>query len=139
KMNIFGDWTSANKKLAKYYRGGPFKNYEEVVKIMNSAKIILNIHGLQGQAHYDASSRIFESAGCGVFQLADYNEGIIDCFEPGKEIVCFKTKEELRDLVKYYLANTKEREEIAKAGQERAYRDHTFKKRMQELLEKIQK
>ena len=42
--------------------------------------------------------------------------------------------DELREMVDYYLTHSKERNEIARKGQERAYRDHTYVTRMQELI-----
>jgi spore maturation protein CgeB len=54
-------------------------------------------------------------------------------FEIGKEIVCFNTKEDLKRLVKYYLENEDERTAIAYSGQKRAYRDHTYARRIEEM------
>ncbi|MFH1824875.1 MAG: glycosyltransferase [Candidatus Firestonebacteria bacterium] len=137
KYNIFGNWIKEFPVLAKSYRRGPFKEYSEVVKIINSSDIIVNIHGFTGEKHFDMPSRTFEVAGCGTFQLTEYTESISEYFEIGKEIICFKTKEELRDLIKYYLSQTKEREEIAKNAQKRTYKDHTFKQRIKKMLEII--
>jgi spore maturation protein CgeB len=56
-------------------------------------------------------------------------------FEPGKEVVAYRSPEECVELVKYYLEHDKEREAIARAGQERTLREHTYYHRMQELVE----
>ena len=47
--------------------------------------------------------------------------------------MCFKTKEDLKKLVKYYLANKDERVAIAKNGQKRVYKDHTYARRIEEM------
>jgi spore maturation protein CgeB len=56
-------------------------------------------------------------------------------YEPGKEIVVFRSPEEIPELVERYLRDEKERRRIAEASQKRAYNDHTLEKRVRKLLE----
>ena len=121
-------------KLSRCYRGGPLVTASEIVKGIRASKIVFNPHGLSTEAITSLPSRIFETAGCGVFQLTEYSDILAQHFEIGKEIVCFKNNKELRDLIKYYLKNEREREEIAGNSQIRAYKEHTYKHRMQTLL-----
>jgi spore maturation protein CgeB len=54
--------------------------------------------------------------------------------EPGKEVITYRTPEECAELIRYYLAHEDERTEIARAGQQRTLRDHTYYQRVQELV-----
>jgi len=107
---------------------------EELIKVYNASKIVLNIHSPQPVP----IMRDFEVTGCGAFLLTDYARELETMFKPGKEIACADSPDKLREMVDYYLAHSKERDEIARKGQERAYRDHTYETRMQELISFIQ-
>ena len=49
----------------------------------------------------------------------------------------YHSEEECVDLIKYYLEHEDERMEIAKAGQARTLRDHTYACRMHDLVDII--
>jgi spore maturation protein CgeB len=129
-----GVWTPNKREILKnrvlnnFYRGEAYG--EKMLKIFNASKIVLNLHGHSMQ--YGGNLRTFEIAGCGAFQLIDryYKEW----FEEGKEIVSFQDIRDLKEKIEYYLDRPTDRERIAKAGQERAYRYHTYKKRMEKLI-----
>ena len=107
---------------------------EELVKVYNASKIVLNIHSPQPVP----IMRDFEVTGCGAFLLTDYARELETMFKPGKEIACANSMDQLREMVDYYLTHSKERDEMARKGQERAYRDHTYVTRMQELISFVQ-
>lgn len=108
---------------------------EEAVKIYNASKIVLNIN--HPQSKNVTNTRTFEAAGCGAFQLTENLPEMGKLFDLGKEAVCYKDIDDLKSLVKYYLENSKEREEIARRGQQRVYRDHTYKQRMREIIDSV--
>lgn len=108
---------------------------EELVKVYNASKIVLNIHSPQTVP----IMRDFEVTGCGAFLVTDYARSLETMFSPGEEIICYKNIEELIDLVKFYLSHSSEREEIARKGNLRAHRDHTYARRMEELISFIGK
>lgn len=129
-----GSWTDRKRVLSRCYRGGPIFG-EEVVKIYNASKIVISIDSLYGNQIFSVTPRVFEVAGCGSFHICNYNEQLDKLhFEIGKDIVCFDTKEDLRKLVKYYLENEDERAAIAKNGQKKAYKYHTYARRIKEMF-----
>lgn len=81
-------------------------------------------------AEFANNMRLFEATGCGALLITDYKENLNELFEIGKEVVAYRSSEECAALVKYYLAHPSEAEKIARAGQERTLRDHTYSKRM---------
>ena len=106
---------------------------EEKCKVIAGAKIVLNtlhfgeINGL--------NCRAFEVAGCGGFQLASYSPAIQEHFKIGEEIEVFRDKSELFDKIDYYLDHQDKAMAIARAGNERAYAEHTYELRLKKLIE----
>lgn len=108
---------------------------ERMLKAICGSKIQLNPHG--NSMRYGGNMRLFEAAGCGVFQISDDRPGTPQWLEPGKEIILYKDLDHLRKLADYYLRHDDERQAIAGAAQERAYRDHTYDQRMRRLVEMV--
>lgn len=107
----------------------------EKSKAFNAAKIVLNtmfpteIEGV--------NCRLFEAAGCGGFQIADWKPALPQLFEPEREIVTFRSREELREKVDYYLVHPEERQVIADRAYARAHREHTYEIRLQQMFESL--
>jgi hypothetical protein len=106
---------------------------EEKAKVLRATKIVINIqHG--GGAVFWPDDRTFQIAGSGALAIVNDKKGIEDVFEAGREILTYTTKEELRELIRKYLADDEARLEIARRGQERARRDHTTTVRFGQIL-----
>lgn len=111
---------------------------KDMFKILSSSKITLNRHGEVAE-NYANNMRLFEATGCGALLITDYKDNLNELFEIGKEVVAYRTPEECVALVKYYISNPKEAEEIAHAGQARTLRDHTYTKRMEQTAEILER
>jgi hypothetical protein len=110
---------------------------KEMYQVLHGSKVTLNHHG--DVAPYANNMRLFEATGVGAMLVTDWKMNLHEMFEPGKEVVAYRSPEECVELVQYYLEHDKEREAIARAGQERTLREHTYHHRMQELVEIIAK
>jgi spore maturation protein CgeB len=109
----------------------------EMYAILLNSKITLNHHG--NIPPYANNCRLYEATGVGTFLITDWKVNQHEIFEPGKEVVAYRTPEECAELIQYYLEHEAEREAIACAGQERTLREHTYYQRMQELVEIVRK
>jgi spore maturation protein CgeB len=112
---------------------------EEYLKIFNSTDINLNLHSSTERDGVDPTGdfvnpRTFELASCGAFQLVDERRLLPDLFEPGKELVTFNSLSDLKDKIHYYQDRPEERREIAQNGRVRALRDHSYDRRLQQML-----
>jgi spore maturation protein CgeB len=67
--------------------------------------------------------------------LTDFKDNLHHLFEPGKEVVAYRSVEACAELIQYYLVHEDERAAIARAGQERTLQEHTYYHRMQEFVE----
>jgi tetratricopeptide (TPR) repeat protein len=101
----------------------------EMFDILSSSRITVNRHGEVAE-NYANNMRLFEATGCGTLLITDYKENLYELFEIGKEVIAYRSPEECAALIKYYLSNPKEAEEIAHAGQERTLKEHTYENRM---------
>jgi spore maturation protein CgeB len=82
--------------------------------------------------------RLYEATGVGAMLLTDRKDNLHELFEIDKEVVSYSSKEEAAELVRYYLDHPEESQKIAQAGQARTLRDHTYEKRMSELVSILQ-
>lgn len=105
---------------------------QHMYQILRDSRITLNHHG--EIAPYANNMRLYEATGVGTMLLTDWKENLHEMFEPGKEVVAYRTPEECAELTTYYLEHEDERKAIARAGQERTLRDHTYSQRMRELV-----
>jgi spore maturation protein CgeB len=115
---------------------------EEYIKIFNSTDININLHSSNERDGVDPSGdfinpRTFELASCGAFQLVDERALLPEAFEVGEEIITFSSLPDLKDKIAYYLERPDERERIGRKSRERVLREHTYEKRLQEMLSVI--
>ena len=83
----------------------------------------------------DNVMRTFETPACGAFMLAERTAGHLALFREGIDIGCFGSPTEFAARVAYYLANPRERAEIARSGTERTVSgNNTYADRLAEIL-----
>ena len=82
-------------------------------------------------------ARNFEIPYFGGFQLSDYVPSLENYFDIGKEVVCYKDIDEAEQLIKYYLENEEEREDIKKNSHQKALKRHGYINRLKDVLEQI--
>lgn len=104
----------------------------DMYQILHNSRITLN-HHIDIAAQYANNMRLFEATGVGALLLTDWKANLGDIFEPGREVVAYRSAAECAELIDYYLQHESERLNIAHAGQQRTLRDHTYFQRMQEL------
>ena len=110
----------------------PVKPGQDAATVFAGSKINLNISlkGIEG----GTPQRVIDIMGAGGFVLTNYCEETAALFKEDKEIVMFKTPEELFEKVEYYLQHNEEREQIAKAGHDKVLECHTYEKKLEKLL-----
>lgn len=81
--------------------------------------------------------RAFELTGCGAFQLMSSVAVLAEHFVPEVEVATFASVDELIEKAHHYLKHTEQAQQIAQRGQLRAHRDHTYEKRLEEIVEVV--
>lgn len=109
---------------------------EDTTMAYAGSKINLNISlkGIEG----GTPQRIMDVMAAGGFMLTNYCFETADIFEEDKEIVMFKTPEELVEKVDYYLKHDDERKEIAKRGQQKVLECYTYEKKLKNLMKWVE-
>ncbi len=113
-------------------RSGVSYDSGDIFKIYKKSKININIslHCIES----GFSQSFFDVMASGGFLLTNYQSEIEDFFETGKDIAVFHDEKELLELASYYLHHDDEREEIARNGQEKVLKNHTYRKRLTEIM-----
>ena len=78
--------------------------------------------------------RVFDIMSVGGFVLSNYQEEIPELFEEGKEIVTFRTPEELVDKADYYLKHEKERMRIGLNGYQKVKKCYTYEQQLNKII-----
>jgi hypothetical protein len=104
-------------------------------RVLQSSKITFNHHG--DVAPFANNMRLFEATGVGTCLLTDWKENLKEMFEPGKEVLTYRSPDECAELIQYYLDHEEERQAIGLAGQTRTLREHTYDLRMQEFVSMV--
>jgi len=108
---------------------------DEMIRIIRSSKIALNLSGLAKTSALDTDltinwrmrgtkGRIYDNSLLGTFLLTEVSPGIEEFFDVGNEIDIFRDQDELLEKVRFYLKNDVLREEMAIRGYERAFREY---------------
>lgn len=104
----------------------------DMLSVLSCAKVGLNFH-IDAAGRYAGNIRLYEVTGVGSCLLTDEKENLHQLFERDTEVVTYKSADECLEKAKWLLDHPKEREAIAKAGQARTLRDHTYEKRAAQL------
>ena len=100
----------------------------EMYQKFSENKVVFNIH-INSAGDEAGNMRLFEATGVGACLLTDHKSNITDYFEPGKEIITYNSVEDCKEKIKWLLANPDDCKKIARAGQIRTLKDHTYAQR----------
>jgi spore maturation protein CgeB len=106
----------------------------DMYNVFAGSRIVINRHSSASE-NYANNMRLYEATGVGAFLITDHKDNLGELFEVGTEIESYRDADELVEKVRYYLDHDEERLRIARAGQARTLRDHTYLQRMKELEE----
>ena len=108
----------------------------EMYRELRAARIVFNRH-IDIAANYANNMRLYEATGVGTLLLTDRKDNLAELFEPGGEVIAYGSPEECVELAGHYLAHHDEREDLARAGQARTLREHTWPHRLRELVDVV--
>ena len=106
--------------------------YDELPQFYPLSAINFNCTSLQMKGA--VNQRVFDVPACEAFLLTDHRVQMERLFEPGKEVVFYNDPEEIPDMARHYLAHAGERRAVARAARARVLAEHTYTRRMGQLL-----
>jgi len=113
--------------IGRYHHGAAFGI--DFFKCLARSKVTLNRH-IDIAENYACNMRMYEATGCGALLITDAKDNLGDLFDVGKEVLAYSSPEEAVELAKYYMAHSEEAGKIARAGQARTLKDHSYQGRM---------
>jgi spore maturation protein CgeB len=116
----------------------------EIPDIIRASRISLNFSGpgkkkLVSRAadRRQIKARTFEVPGAGGLLLTEAAPGLDRYFAIGREIATFQSKQELIKKARHFLSNPEFRDQIARAGHQRAITEHSYSHRFSLILERL--
>lgn len=114
------------------------KRFPEVSQLIGGFKVFysskININMTLRSIESGVPLRIFDIMSVGGFVMSNYQEEIPELFEEGKEIVTFKTPEELIDKTDYYLSHDKARTQIGINGYKKVKACYTYEHQLNKII-----
>lgn len=136
RVGIFGSgwkyWLRYFPELADRLGKRSQPNIIEVNKIYNQSKIVVNFHST-GHAS-SISSRTFEIALAGAFQITDYREDLSLLFPPNY-FSLYENLKEMNEQIAKWLPLEKERRIITEKQRECILANHTWLHRAKKIME----
>ena len=114
------------------HRGGAWAL--DMYRVLAESIITVNVH-IDVAENYANNMRLYEATGCGAMLLTDKKDNLAELFAPGTEVVAYRDAAHAIERIRYYLDHRDEAVAVARAGQVRTLRDHTYRVRMEELIE----
>ncbi len=134
KIKLFG-WNWEKYPEFKDIYGGPLES-KKMVEVLNQSKINL-CFSKAGDGRTHLKGKVFEASACKTFILTEFCEDYLELFEEEKEIVMFKSREELLQKIKYYLKNEKQRERIANAAYKKTIQKYSLDADLNKIFKEI--
>lgn len=116
-----------NHGTADYWREAPV--------IFHNSKINLNL--TLRSIRSGIPLRVWDIMAAGGFCITNYQPELPLFFENGRDLVWFKTREELFEKIDYYLTHEEERVQIALSGRNKIKKYHTYAHRLDSISEII--
>lgn len=133
-IRVFGyNWEQdLTREEMERCQAGPIDIVHEENLYIHSA-INLNIHSCANE--HCPNHRFFNVQAAGGFQLTDDRLDYGRFFAPDREIVFYRSLNELREAVARYRKDPDARRAIAEAGQARALKEHTYLERIDAFMQ----
>jgi spore maturation protein CgeB len=124
--------------LRDYCRGEQLDT-ENFVRAYAGASVAVNIHrsadAEPAVKECGVNQRTFEVAAIGVPQVVDFRGDLERHFVDRKEVLVYRSVEEMRALVEAALQDPAAAETVAGAGRQRVLQEHTYMHRLRRLLD----
>lgn len=118
------------------HNGGRVDYYNEMPYVFKNSRINLNI--TLRSIKTGIPLRAFDIMGCGGFLLTNYQEELLQFFEPGADLVCYNDYDDLLEKIEYYLTNEDERRQIAENGCRKVHGQHSMELRVREMIHMLE-
>lgn len=106
--------------------------YEDLPSFYKATTLCFN--ATSRQMKQGVNQRVFDVPACRRPLLTDWTEQLVDLMEPGKEVLAYRSLEEIPQMAEKTLHDPVYRDGIAHAGYRRVLADHTYSMRLAKLV-----
>ena len=108
----------------------------DIVSVFNRSRINLGMGGIEySETLTNVKGRDFEIPGTGGgMYLTTFNPDLAQHFVAGEEIVCYRSRDEMLELIRWYLKHPEEADAIAQRARDRSLREHRWLHRYERML-----
>ena len=125
---------SSTRKYPQVKNMGPVDFRKTAPLVFNQSKV--NLYVTPRAITTGIPLRVLEIISCQGFVLTNYQEDLANEFVEGKEIVMYRSLDDLIEKTKYYLEHDDERRAIIRAGYEKVMREYNFGVKLSEIFTK---
>jgi glycosyltransferase involved in cell wall biosynthesis len=129
------------QKLAERYRtyftSGLTR--EEMALVYAHSRIVFNKRIVFNEGrHSGLNMRVFEGLASRALLVTDAGaNGLTELFKPGEDLITYANEDDILQKTDYYLDHEDERQEIAQHGQAKVLASHTYRHRLEWLLQHV--
>ena len=131
-VHVWGDHGWNALKAAGVRVRGLAGHFHALTRIYQLSRINIDIGRLY-QADI-VTMRVFDVLACGGFLLAAHSDELAELLEPGVEVETWRTRAELVDKVRFYLAHPDAADALARRGHEAVLARHRVDQRVDRML-----
>ncbi|MBR3305733.1 MAG: glycosyltransferase [Lachnospiraceae bacterium] len=113
----------------------PVEYETEMYRVFFASSLNLNI--TMRSIESGVPQRVFDIMSVGGCVLTNRQDEIDELFIPGKEILCFSSREELKELAAYYLIHEQERVRIGISGYQRVKNQYNYTTAAEKILRTV--
>ncbi|MBI5558036.1 MAG: glycosyltransferase [Deltaproteobacteria bacterium] len=129
RFRYWGRLESPGHPFTPYHEGRV--SYYDVPEIYNSAKIVMEDCTPMCKPWGCINSRTFEAMACGACVVSNDVPELRDLFPD--EILIYRNRQELEEILAYYLAHDEERKAVGQRARQAIEKGHTYRKRAEEF------
>jgi len=133
RFRFWGRLEALSHPFSPYHEGRV--PYEEVPKIYNSTKIVLEDCMPMCSPWGCINARTFEAAACGACIISNPVLELEELFQDS--VITYRDERELSRLIRYYLSHDEERRKLGHRARSKILEAHTYNHRVQELKEHL--
>lgn len=105
----------------------------DMYRTLARSQVTVNRH-INVAENFANNMRLYEATGVGALLMTDQKDNLGELFKIDEEVVTYGTPAEAVDKIRHLNARPELRRSIARAGQARTLREHTYPQRMVELV-----
>lgn len=133
-FKLFGKNWDEFEKLKDYYQG--FVNYQDMPRVYRSTKVVVDDANRVTKEYGSVNSRVFDAIASGVLVVTNGDLGAEETFNGILPV--YKSKEELKELLEFYLSNEDERKAKINELQDFVLSQHTYDQRAEKIKSSLE-